>query len=210
MTRDFNSLLAKHMNNMNDLTIAFREVLPSDAAMLLDWRASSRVNHFMATDVVPNSSQQEKWLRDCYERDDYYHWIYMMDGVDAGLINLAAYDRNVGVCSWGYYLGEERFLGKGGKVPPYFYRWVFEVLGVRELFTECFEDNPQVLSLYEGYGFRRAPELDRAVIKQRGECRLLGLRMDAERWKSHARGHDRADFPVKAWKNSPAHIRARY
>ena len=67
------------MVNSNSMAISFREVKLSDAEIILRWRTCPRVTKFMNTDIENNVENQKSWLKNCYTKNNYYHWIIESD-----------------------------------------------------------------------------------------------------------------------------------
>ena len=111
--------------------ISFGEVSIDDAERILKWRTSSRVTKFMNTDVEFNLDNQRQWLRSCYEKEHYYHWIIKVEGKPAGLLNICDYDPVNKTSSWGFYIGEDDSVGYGAFIPPMLYNFLFGEVGVK-------------------------------------------------------------------------------
>lgn len=162
--------------------VSFREVDPSDAAMILEWRRKPRVTDFMNTDVGNDVQAQATWLSSCFEKPHYYHWVFSMNGTEAGLLSISDFDLDSGTTSWGYYIGEESLLGLGALVPPYLYNWLFRTVGLNKVEVEVFANNEQVLRMHKYYGYLRAPDKDRAILKSGQKIQLRALELHARDW----------------------------
>ena len=118
--------------------IRFREVLPSDAEMLLGWRTMPRVASQMARTVSLNLEDQRQWLLACYDRPDCYHWVIQFQDKPVGLINLTNFSPATGGTAWGFYIVDDAALGLGAFVPPIFTTLFF-------LSSGCIEFMPRFL-----------------------------------------------------------------
>jgi UDP-4-amino-4,6-dideoxy-N-acetyl-beta-L-altrosamine N-acetyltransferase len=183
--------------------IQFREVLPADAEMLLGWRTKPRVANQMATQVSLNLEDQRKWLLGCYDRPDYYHWVIQTHGSPVGLINLSGFNPSAKETSWGFYIGEESALGFGAFVPPYFYNFIFQQLGLQRVRAEVFQGNDAVIKLHSLHGYHRHPEGDRTTEKDGAPQRLLAMVLESQDWNTGRFTHMRADFPTNLWRAGP-------
>jgi UDP-4-amino-4,6-dideoxy-N-acetyl-beta-L-altrosamine N-acetyltransferase len=181
----------------------FREVLPDDAEMILAWRTKPRVATQMATEVGVSLASHRAWLLGCYDRPDYYHWVIESEGVPVGLINLASLDFVARRSAWGFYIGEDHALGLGAFVPPYFYNFVIDTLGLSALTAEVLATNEAVLRLHMLHGYKRHPEKDQAVVKLGQPQTLLALSLAAEDWRKGRFTKMRAEFPIQLWRGSP-------
>jgi len=184
--------------------VTFREVDPSDASMILSWRSKPRVTDFMNTDVDNDVNAQTQWLVSCFEKPRYYHWIFSMNGTEAGLLSIADFDLDAGTTSWGYYIGEDSLLGFGAVVPPYLYNWLFRTVGLRRVEVEVFANNEQVLRMHDYHGYRRVPDRDRSIEKSGREIQLRALELHAKDWiQQHRMQRFVAEFPVARWTAGP-------
>ena len=183
--------------------IRFREVLPSDAEMLLGWRTLPRVASQMATTVSFNLEDQRQWLLACYDRPDYYHWVIQSQDRPVGLINLTNFSPATGETAWGFYIGDDTALGLGAFVPPYFYNFIFQQLGLQRVRAEVLQGNDAVIKLHSLHGYQRHPEGDRTVEKDGAPQRLLAMVLESQDWNQGRFTHMRADFPTNLWRAGP-------
>jgi UDP-4-amino-4,6-dideoxy-N-acetyl-beta-L-altrosamine N-acetyltransferase len=183
--------------------IRFREVLPSDAEMLLGWRTLPRVASQMATTVSLNLEDQRQWLLACYDRPDYYHWVIQFQDKPVGLINLTNFSRAAGETAWGFYIGDDAALGLGAFVPPYFYNFVFSQFGLHRIHAEVLEGNAAVIQLHTLHGYERQPAHDRLIQKDGVSQSLVAMVLDSHRWSQGRFTHMKADFPMTLWRAKP-------
>ena len=184
--------------------VSFREVDPSDAAMILSWRRTPRVTDLMHTDVGDDVEAQATWLASCFEKPHYYHWVFSIGGTEAGLLSIADFDLDSGTSSWGYYMGEGSLLGFGALVPPYLYNWLFRTVGLHKVEVEVFASNEQVLRMHKYHGYSRVPEKDRAILKSGQEIQLCALELDARDWLPQDRMQRFVTaFPTRRWMAGP-------
>lgn len=191
--------------------VSFREIDVSDAHQILKWRRNSRVADFLTNDVVDDLSAQRDWVRASFGRPDYYHWLFSLQGVDAGVLSIADFDHVRGVTSWGYYVGEDSCLGLGAIIPPYLYNWLFRSLGLKKVQVEVFSTNEVVLRMHNRHGYFRVPEKDRKILKSGREIVLQAMELKASDWlKQHAMEKFVADFPTNHWSARPSRVAASY
>jgi len=189
--------------------VLFREIDVSDAEKILKWRRQSRVTEFLTTDVDDNLSAQKNWVRASYAKPGYYHWIFQLNGVDAGILNVSDFDPTQGVTSWGYYVGEYSFFGLGAMIPPYLYNWLFRFVGISKIHVEVFSTNHLVLRMHSHHGYIRMPRNDRTIVKAGQEVALQSLELTASDWLKQ-RDAERfiADFPTNRWSARPSSLGA--
>lgn len=187
--------------------ISFREVSISDARLILDWRTKKRVSQFMLTEVAYDISAQEQWIRSCYSKPDYYHWIVQIGGKDAGLINIVDWDKQKASASWGYYIGDDNALGFGGMVPPLFYNFCFNTLGIKLLSADVFYSNTSTIKLHLLHGYQFAPEGDHVVIKNNKPMLMVHLALHKNEFLAGRYAKHTGEFPMDKWvgkNNEPA------
>ena len=179
------------------MAIQFREPTLADAETILGWRLKPRVTDYLNTDIKADLSGQRAWLNRCHERADYYHWIAEIDGVPAGLVSIDRLDLDVGEASWGFYIGDDRFLNMGGLIPLYLYNWVFFRVGLKRLWAEVLAFNDEVIALHHqhGYTFDRLAE---AAVEKRGQqIDLQHMVLYRQTWAGQSRYHRfQTDFPI--------------
>ena len=90
------------------MATTLRLITENDLEMIMNWRMSESVSHFMNTNPKLTIEGQKKWFASLEKNDNVRNWLIEVDGVPAGMINLADIDWENGNSSWGYYIGEER------------------------------------------------------------------------------------------------------
>jgi hypothetical protein len=184
--------------------ITFREVDVSDAEKILKWRTSSEVSDFMSSEFSGDLKTQENWITRTYLNSDYYHWILNLDSEDAGLLSISKIDLQERSLSWGYYIGESRYLGLGALVPPFLYNHVIKHWKVEKIKAEVLEHNLKVIAMHVFHGYVPVPESDRMIEKD-GECiKLQSYSLSSSDWLTNKTYQKFiADFPVAKWIASP-------
>jgi len=185
------------------MKISFREVEIHDAKMLLDWRTSPRVTQYMITDVPYDIDAQKKWIMNSYIRKDYYHWIILCNDTPIGCIYVQNFDLENARTSWGFYKGSTEFSGIGSKILSYFYNFLFFKLGIKNIFTEVFYNNVNVIELYLHYGHKFIPDKCRVIYKNEREILLIALSLSLQGWNKEKYKNSIAQFPTDNWKCSP-------
>lgn len=133
--------------------LGFREVELDDAELIFEWRTSERVSRYMLSDISRDFDLHQKWLKDSFRRPDYYHWIITYGKNDIGLVNFSEWDRLKRTTKWGFYIGDTRFLGLGGFVPPFFHNFAFQILEVERVFADVVAANTSTTELHLSQGY---------------------------------------------------------
>jgi len=166
------------------LIVRLRKLTESDSDRVLAWRNSPEVAAFMYSDHLISQAKHDRWLTTALTAPDRAFWIIELEGVAAGLANLAKIDQDNSRCEWAYYLATPTARGRGlGSCVEYLVlRHVFETLRLNKLWCEVFVDNEAVWKLHERFGFMREA-LYRDHVKKAGVFRdVIGLGMLARDW----------------------------
>lgn len=184
--------------------IQFREISLEDAEKVLRWRTSARVTNFMNTDINSSLEDQKKWLQSCFSKPDYYHWIIEYQSKSIGLICLSDFLPDKQTTSWGFYIGEENFLGIGGFVPPLFYNFCFNSLNIKVIYAEVLYTNLNTIKLHLLHGYRFRPERDTIIFKNNKEYLSIGMSLQREDWQKKVRYKKNiVEFPITLWEFAP-------
>ena len=73
------------------------------------------------------------WIKNCYNREDFYHWIIDYNKISIGYISLSNYSLNNDEVSFGVFIGEEDYLNFGAIAMFYFYNFVIHYLNLYKI-----------------------------------------------------------------------------
>ena len=183
--------------------IGFREITTDDAKLILDWRTSSRITRFMSSDLEYNLEDQKKWISSIGFREDYYPWIITLSERPIGLLYVENLNIKRKETYWGFYIGDEEALGFGGLIPPFFYNFAFDVLGVNMVKAEVFYNNLSVIKLHLKQGCEFLPEDDRVITKSGESILIVAMSLNKEVFKSSKFSKLKADLPILHWRAYP-------
>jgi RimJ/RimL family protein N-acetyltransferase len=136
----------------------------------------------MNTDVEFNLNSQNKWVNKIQTQEDYFAWIIYLNTVPIGFINLNNLNSEIKSASWGYYIGDENYLGLGGIIAPYFYNFVFNTLGLIQLNAQVFYNNLPVISMHLKFGYEFEPSMDCVIKKNNVSILLIGMKLINTNW----------------------------
>ena len=161
-----------------------RLITEDDLKMIMNWRMSESVTKFMNTNPQLTIEGQKKWLESLKKNNKARNWIVEVEGVPAGLINLADIDWENGNTSWGYYIGEEklRSLRLAISLEMSLYDYCFDVLGFKEVRNEVFKLNEGVWKLHMACGCRVEKEIPGEVEKEGVLYDIVHLSIGREEW----------------------------
>ncbi len=181
---------------------SFREIEINDAKLILNWRTKSRITKYMISDVSYDIEAQKKWLESSLKKSDSYHWIIRYNNEDIGLISLLDYKPEIKETSWGYYIGEDNALGYGGMIPPFFYNYVFDELGIEKIKAWVFFDNLKIIQMHLMNGYEFEPAEDHTVMKDGKSILILCLVLNKDKFRISKYQKFKSKFPVTKWKRT--------
>ena len=143
------------------------------------WRNTGRIRRSMVNQHEISSKEHAKWLDTLKNSESRKFWIVYVDQVPIGSVYLQDINYDDLSSEWGFYIGDERYLGQGlGKDILYtLLELVFEKMKLKVLITRVLSDNAQALSLYKKFDFI---ELDKLPYKN--DITLNLLRFSREDW----------------------------
>ena len=183
--------------------ISFREIKIDDAKTILDWRTSERVTKFMDSDLKYDIDAQKRWLKGSFSKPSYYHWIIQYGGKDVGYLNFADWNAEERNTSWGFYIGDDSALGVGGLVPPYFYNFLFDRLGVDVVLAEVFYNNISVIELHLRQGYVFDPGRDHVIQKNNRSILMVCMSLRKNEFKASKLSRLKQELPTSKWSASP-------
>lgn len=143
------------------MTLRFRAVNPKrDAELTNKWRRDPRVEYTLRTSFRQSDNDQCEYLKNKEQSDDYLHWIVQANGNDFAYFMALDYSPADERISWGYWIGEQRFLGLGGLIPPCFYNFIFDSTRIKSIKAEVFSHNHKVLSMHKRMGYNEIKTLE--------------------------------------------------
>ncbi len=161
-----------------------RPIEERDLEIIMNWRMDKEITRFMNTDPVLTLEGQKKWFVAQETRKDVRYWMIEVDGVPAGVINLAEIDWEKKSCSWGYYIGEKkcRSLKLALSLEMSLYDYIFDVLGLKELYGGVFSLNVGVIKLHLACGSSILREAKGEVVKNGISYDITYLGITADTW----------------------------
>lgn len=132
------------------MQIVLRKLTEADLEKTMRWRMDPDITRCMNTDPVLTPEGQKRWLHKIEQDETVRYWMIVVDGVDAGVINLADIDYERKESNWGYYIGEKkvRSLKLSLTLEWNLYDYVLETLGFERLYNEVLSANEGVVKLH--------------------------------------------------------------
>lgn len=187
------------------MATTLRLITEDDLEMIMNWRMSETVTKFMNTNPKLTLEGQKKWLASLEKNDKARNWIIEVDGVPAGLINLADIDWENGTTSWGYYIGEEklRSLRLAVSLEMSLYDYCFDVLGFKEVHNEVFKLNEGVWKLHIACGCRVVKEVEGEIEKEGVVYDIVHLSIEHDEWLAlrEKKKYEKINYDVRGKRN---------
>lgn len=161
-----------------------RTVKEKDLEKIMYWRMLPEVTRFMYSDPVLTVNKQKEWFNTIQERHDCKYWIIVVNGCEAGVLNLSNIDNTNNSCSWGWYIGESscKGLGIAPRIEINVYQYVFDILNLNRLHSEVFAFNRKVIKLHEKCGSIVEGLLKEYIRKNEQYYDVVVMGITASRW----------------------------
>lgn len=148
------------------------------------WRNKERIRKFMLTQHVISKEEHFDWIQNLMQKNDRKFWIVFANDVSIGSVYLHKINYNQLNAEWGFYIGEDAYIGKGlsKRILYKLLQYFFEVMKFEVLFTKALSDNIIALNIYRKFKFA---EIKRLSANSGKEIVTLSFsRTDWERCKS--------------------------
>lgn len=167
------------------MSVTLREIRESDLEAIMNWRMAPDITRYMNTDPRLTLEGQYKWLKAIRANSDVCYWMILVDGQEAGVINLTGLSREDGVLGWAYYVGEKklRSLKTALSLEMSLYDYIFDVLHKEALISDVFTLNKGVIQLHLLCGCEILEEKKAHICKGGEFYDVTYMRMTRERWQ---------------------------
>jgi UDP-4-amino-4,6-dideoxy-N-acetyl-beta-L-altrosamine N-acetyltransferase len=121
------------------------------------WRNKERIRKCMLNQHIISREEHQQWLQRLEVSNTQKLWVVFWGESPLGIVNLSN-NNSVNLTSeWGFYIGEESFLGKGlgRKMVCKFLMLYFDSMKYNELITKVLSGNDKALSLYHQFKFQQ-------------------------------------------------------
>ncbi len=178
--------------------ITFKEVKIKDSGIILNWRRKKRITEFQFTDLKNSLKDQKNWIKSCYQKKNYYHWIILFKKKPIGFFNISNIDRKNKIASWAWYIGSDKHISIGGFIPPYFYNWVFKYLKLNKLNIYVFSNNINVIKIHKLHGYKTSKKKF-FIIKNNKKLSYIKMSLLKKNWNFDKYKKYDTQFPTKHW-----------
>ena len=167
------------------MSVALRKIRESDLETIMNWRMDPDITRYMNTDPQLTLEGQKKWFAGIQNNLDVRYWMILVDGQEAGVINLTGLTREDGVLGWAYYVGEKklRSLKTALTLEMSLYDYIFDMLHKETLISDVFTLNKGVIQLHLLCGCEVMEEKKAHICKNGIFYDVTFMQMTKERWQ---------------------------
>lgn len=181
------------------MSVTLREIRESDLENIMRWRMDPEITKYMNTNPKLTMEGQIKWLASIKENPDVQYWMILVDGKEAGVINLTGLTNPGGELGWAYYVGEKslRSIMTALSLEMSMFDYIFDELGKNAIYSDVFSLNQGVIKLHLLCGCEIVEELKGHVTKEGVSYDVTYTRMTKEIWASirHTKKYEKIIFP---------------
>lgn len=185
------------------MSVTLRKIVEADLEKVMHWRMDEEITRYMNTNPKLTLEGQRKWFAAQQENPDVSYWMIMVDGQDAGVINLTGLTNPSGDLGWAYYVGEKklRSIKTALSLEMSLYDYIFDVLGKNALYSDVFTLNQGVIKLHLLCGCEIVEEKCNHVCKEGVSYDVTFMRMTREKWFAirESKRYERIEFPESLW-----------
>ena len=165
--------------------IRFVDVLDTNSELkekIRLWRNKDRIRKCMLNQYIISREEHQQWLQRLAKSITQKLWVVFWGESPLGVVNLSNINSVNLTSEWGFYIGEESFLGKGlgRKMICKFLMLYFDLMKYKELITKVLSGNDKALHLYHQFKF-----LQTATEKFSNNEDIIVFTFSAENWKKY-------------------------
>ncbi|MEE9443824.1 MAG: UDP-4-amino-4,6-dideoxy-N-acetyl-beta-L-altrosamine N-acetyltransferase [candidate division Zixibacteria bacterium] len=162
----------------------FRPIERRDLELVLKWRNSDRIRENMYTSHVISFDEHLKWFEKISTENKTLHFIFEVDNIPLGVVNITNIDNDNKKCVWGFYIGAENApQGCGSAMGFFALEHLFEKLGFHRVVGEAFAFNADSVKYHKRLGFIEEGVFYDYVIKDEKYEDIVTLAILEDRWR---------------------------
>ena len=181
------------------MAVTLREIRESDLENIMRWRTDPEITKYMNTNPKLTMEGQIKWLASIRQNSDVRYWMILVDGKEAGVINLTGLTNPDGNLGWAYYVGEKslRSIMTALSLEMSMFDYIFDELGKNAIYSDVFTLNQGVIRLHLLCGGEIVEEKKNHITKEGISYDVTFTRMTKEIWNSirHTKKYEKIVFP---------------
>ncbi len=136
--------------NILDVNADIREIVRQ-------WRNKEEIRKWMITQSIISHGEHAYWLKNLSDRSDSKFWVVFLGEVPIGAVYLQNIDYANKISEWGFYIGEEKYKGKGlsKRILFYLLEKVFDEMNFDILLTKVLSNNDAAIYVYKKFNFNK-------------------------------------------------------
>jgi UDP-4-amino-4,6-dideoxy-N-acetyl-beta-L-altrosamine N-acetyltransferase len=151
--------------------IQLRAIEYEDLSLMVKWRNDPEVYQYFYEQEPLSLATQKAWFEKFLQKQDEKLWIVeTIETHEAiGTVGLVHIDWRSRKGEWGrllIYPEQYRHGGYGSEIESLILRYFFDTMNMNRLQCEVFTDNPNVVALHKGFGFREEGLFRQYVFKE--------------------------------------------
>ena len=178
--------------------VTLRSIEEKDLEQIMNWRMDPDITRYMNTNPKLTLEVQIKWLASVQSNSDVKYWMILVDGQEAGVINLTGLNNPDGDLGWAYYVGEKklRSIKTALALEMSLYDYIFDELHKNALYGDIFTLNQGVIKLHLLCGSEIVEEKKNHVCKEGVYYDVTFMRMTRDRWNEirHTKKYEKIVF----------------
>ena len=182
------------------MAVTLRRIREKDLEQIMNWRMDEDITRYMNTNPKLTLEGQKKWLEAIRKNPDVSYWMILVDGQEAGVINLTGLTREDGNLGWAYYMGEKRLrsIKTALSLEMSMYDYIFDILDKNALYSDVFTLNMGVIKLHLLCGCEIVEEICNHICKEGVYYDVTFMRMTKERWFDirETKKYEKIDFSL--------------
>lgn len=183
------------------MSTTLRNIEERDLERIMRWRMDPDITLYMNTNPKLTLEGQKKWLESIRANADVRYWMILVDGQEAGVINLTGLTNPEGNLGWAYYVGEKklRSIQLALSLEMSLYDYIFDELHKNALYGDIFTLNQGVIRLHQICGSEIVEEKKAHVCKEGVSYDVTFMRMTRQRWEEirSTKKYAKIDFSIQ-------------
>lgn len=180
------------------MSTTLRNIEERDLERIMRWRMDPDITRYMNTNPRLTLDGQKRWLASIRANADVRYWMILVDGQEAGVINLTGLTNPEGNLGWAYYVGEKklRSIQLALSLEMSLYDYIFDELHKNALYGDIFTLNQGVIRLHQICGSEIVEEKKGHVCKEGVSYDVTFMRMTRQRWEEirSTKKYEKIDF----------------
>ena len=125
-----------------------------DAEKINYWRSLPRIADVSRTSFKNTNKQQAEYLLAKSNDPNWVHWTISVKRNKIGYISFSRIPGDAFTLTWGFYVGDPKYLGFGAIIAASFYNLIFSKTNILAIQAEVLGHNPSVHAMHIKMGYK--------------------------------------------------------